>query len=70
MERERVRRWWPRRWLAAGGPSAAVELRGGTLEIEWRNGAGQDGHVLMTGEAVEVFKGQVEVGAEEVAAVR
>ncbi len=53
-----------------GGPSATVELRGGTLEIEWRNGAGQDGHVLMTGEAVEVFKGQVEVGAEEVAAVR
>jgi diaminopimelate epimerase len=53
-----------------GGPSAAVELRGGTLEIEWRNGAGQDGHVLMTGEAVEVFKGQVEVGADEVSAVR
>ncbi|MGO9056502.1 MAG: diaminopimelate epimerase [Candidatus Binataceae bacterium] len=52
-----------------GGPSAAVELRGGILEIEWRNGAGQDGHVLMTGEAVEVFKGRVEVGADEVAAV-
>ena len=52
-----------------GGPSAAVELRGGVLEIEWRNGAGQDGHVLMTGEAVEVFKGRVEVGADEVAAV-
>jgi len=52
-----------------GGPSAAVELRGGILEIQWRNGAGQDGHVLMTGEAVEVFKGRVEVGVDEVAAV-
>ncbi len=53
-----------------GGPATAVELRGGTLEIQWRNGAGQDGHVLMTGEAVEVFKGTVEVAAEEMVAVR
>jgi diaminopimelate epimerase len=53
-----------------GGPAAAVELRGGILEIQWRNGAGQDGHVLMTGEAVEVFKGTVEVAAEEMVAVR
>ncbi|HKD69327.1 MAG TPA: diaminopimelate epimerase [Candidatus Binataceae bacterium] len=52
------------------GPAATVELRGGILEIEWRNAAGQDGHVLMTGEAVEVFKGQMEVGAEEIVAVR
>jgi diaminopimelate epimerase len=51
------------------GPAAAVELRGGVLEIEWRNGGGQDGHVLMTGEAVEVFRGQVEVGAQEVVAL-
>jgi diaminopimelate epimerase len=51
-----------------GGPAAAVELRGGTLEIEWRNAAGQDSHVLMTGEAVEVFKGEVEVGAGEIVA--
>ncbi len=51
------------------GPTAAVELRGGVLEIEWRNGAGQDGHVLMTGEAVEVFRGQVEVGAQELVAL-
>ena len=53
-----------------GGPAAAVELRGGTLEIQWRNGADQDGHVLMTGEAVEVFKGDVEVAAQELVAVK
>ncbi len=50
------------------GPLAAVELRGGVLEIEWRNGAGQDNHVLMTGEAVEVFRGRVEVGPDELVA--
>jgi diaminopimelate epimerase len=50
-------------------PSAAVELRGGVLEIEWRNGTGQDNHVLMTGEAVEVFRGQIELGAGELVAV-
>lgn len=32
-----------------------VSLRGGPLEIEWREG---DGHVLMTGEAVTVFEGE------------
>jgi diaminopimelate epimerase len=52
------------------GASAAVELRGGTLEIEWRNGAGQDRHVLMTGEAVEVFKGQMQIAAHEIVAVK
>ena len=52
-----------------GGPQAAVELRGGTLEIQWRNGAGEDGHVLMTGEAVEVFRGEVEVADQELIAV-
>ncbi|HLI63014.1 MAG TPA: diaminopimelate epimerase [Terriglobales bacterium] len=51
-----------------GGPAAAVELRGGTLEIEWHNGAGQDGHVLMTGEAVSVFTGEVDVAAEDLSA--
>jgi diaminopimelate epimerase len=51
------------------GPAAAVELRGGVLEIEWHNGAGQDNHVLMTGEAVEVFRGQLEVGPGELVAV-
>jgi len=54
---------------ALGMGAAAVELRGGTLEIEWRNAPGQDGHVLMTGEAVEVFKGEIEIGADEIVAV-
>jgi diaminopimelate epimerase len=41
---------------------ATVELRGGNLEIEWRERGPAAGHVFMTGEAVEVFKGEVEVG--------
>jgi diaminopimelate epimerase len=41
---------------------ATVELRGGNLEIEWRERGPEAGHVFMTGEAVEVFKGEVEVG--------
>jgi diaminopimelate epimerase len=40
--------------------SATVELRGGKLEIEWRQGGGAGAdHVFMTGDAVEVFRGQV-----------
>ena len=35
-----------------------VHLPGGDLEIEWRE---RDGHVYMSGEAVEVFRGEVEV---------
>jgi diaminopimelate epimerase len=35
-----------------------VRLRGGELAIEWREG---DGHVLMRGEAVEVFSGEIDV---------
>jgi len=31
-----------------------IELRGGTLEIEW---AGDDAHVFMTGPAATVFEG-------------
>ena len=42
--------------------SATVELRGGGLEIEWRDRGPEADHVFMTGEAVEVFKGEVEVG--------
>jgi diaminopimelate epimerase len=38
--------------------SAAVELRGGDLRIEW----GADGHVRMTGPAAYVFSGEVEPG--------
>jgi diaminopimelate epimerase len=37
---------------------ATVHLRGGDLEIEWRE---SDGHVLMTGPAAEVFSGELEV---------
>ena len=37
---------------------ATVHLRGGDLEIEWRE---SDGHVLMTGPADEVFRGELEV---------
>jgi diaminopimelate epimerase len=36
---------------------ATVALPGGELDIEWR----PDDHVLMTGDAVEVFEGTVEV---------
>ncbi len=45
--------------------SVTVELRGGNLEIEWRDHGPQAGHVFMTGEAVEVFKGEIEVGRDE-----
>ncbi len=42
--------------------NATVELRGGVLEIEWRERGPEAGHVFMTGEAVEVFGGEIEVG--------
>ncbi|HTY55325.1 MAG TPA: diaminopimelate epimerase [Candidatus Binataceae bacterium] len=48
---------------------ASVELRGGDLEIEWREkGDGAD-HVFMTGEAVEVFRGELELEPSEIVAV-
>ena len=37
---------------------ATVVLDGGELEIEWRE---SDNHVLMTGDAVEVYRGQIEI---------
>jgi len=40
------------------GRNAKVHLNGGDLDIEWRE---SDGHVLMTGGAVEVFRGTIEV---------
>ncbi|HZP44350.1 MAG TPA: diaminopimelate epimerase [Candidatus Binataceae bacterium] len=44
---------------------ATLELRGGRLEIEWReNGPGAN-HVFMTGEAVEVFRGEIELDESE-----
>ncbi len=44
---------------------AMVEVRGGNLEIEWgEKGAGAN-HVFMTGNAVEVFRGEIELGSAE-----
>ncbi|HVA81683.1 MAG TPA: diaminopimelate epimerase [Candidatus Binataceae bacterium] len=49
---------------------ARVELRGGDLEIEWRgNGAGAN-HLFMTGNAVEVFSGEIDLGAAEMVPVK
>jgi diaminopimelate epimerase len=48
---------------------ATVELRGGNLEIEWRESGPQANHVFMTGEAVEVFRGELELGDGELVAV-
>jgi diaminopimelate epimerase len=46
-----------------------VELRGGNLEIEWRESGAGANHVFMTGEAVEVFRGEIEIGDHELVAV-
>ena len=48
---------------------AKVELRGGTLEIEWRESGADANHVFMSGEAIEVFRGEVEVGEGEIVPV-
>jgi diaminopimelate epimerase len=48
---------------------AVVELRGGNLEIEWRESGERANHVFMTGEAVEVFRGEIEVAAGDLVAV-
>jgi diaminopimelate epimerase len=48
---------------------ATVELRGGNLEIEWRGSGEGENHVFMTGEAVEVFNGRVDLGDAEMVAV-
>ncbi len=47
----------------------ALELRGGTLEIEWRERGREANHVMMTGEAVGVFNGEIEVGDGELVPV-
>jgi diaminopimelate epimerase len=44
---------------------AAVQLRGGDLEIEWREDGSAANHVFMTGEAVEVFQGEIELSDNE-----
>jgi diaminopimelate epimerase len=49
--------------------SATVELRGGNLEIEWRESGPAANHVFMTGEAVEVFRGDIELPDSELVAV-
>lgn len=49
---------------------ATLELRGGKLGIEWRERSeSAPNHVMMTGEAVEVFSGEVEVGDGELVPV-
>jgi diaminopimelate epimerase len=50
------------------GQRATVVLRGGELEIEWRQALRPDGRVFMTGEAVEVFRGSIELDERELAA--
>jgi diaminopimelate epimerase len=45
---------------------ATLELRGGKLEIEWRESGPDANHVFMTGNAVEVFRGEIEVGDGEI----
>ncbi len=49
--------------------TATVELRGGNLEIEWRADGADANHVFMTGDAIEVFRGEVELGADEMVPV-
>ena len=44
---------------------ATVELRGGKLEIAWRERGEGANHVFMTGEAVEVFRGEIELAPGE-----
>ena len=44
---------------------ATVELRGGNLEIEWRDVGPDANHVFMTGNAIEVFQGEIELGDAE-----
>ena len=48
---------------------AVVELRGGKLEIEWRESGSGANHVFMTGEAVEVFRGEIELSDNELISV-
>ena len=50
--------------------TATVELRGGNLEIEWRADGADANHVFMTGNAIEVFSGAVELGADEMVPVK
>jgi diaminopimelate epimerase len=49
---------------------ATVELRGGKLEIEWRERGPAANHGFMTGEAIEVFRGEVELDDGELVAAQ
>jgi diaminopimelate epimerase len=49
--------------------SATVQLRGGNLQVEWREGGNGANHVFMSGEAVEVFRGEIELSDEELISV-
>ena len=49
--------------------AATVELRGGNLAIEWREAGPAANHVFMTGEAVEVFRGELELEDAELTPV-
>lgn len=51
------------------GRRATVALRGGNLEIEWRQGGADADHVFMTGDAVEVFQGRLELAPGELVSV-
>jgi diaminopimelate epimerase len=44
---------------------AQVELRGGILEIEWRESGPERDHVFMKGEAIEVFRGTMEIDPKD-----
>jgi diaminopimelate epimerase len=48
---------------------AEVELRGGNLQIDWRESGDGANHVFMSGEAVEVYRGEIELGDDELIAV-
>ena len=49
--------------------TAIMELRGGNLQIEWRESGAGANHVFMTGEAVEVFRGEIELSDDELISV-
>ena len=48
---------------------ATVQLRGGDLQVEWRESGIAANHVFMTGEAVEVFRGEIELSDDELISV-
>ena len=50
--------------------AATVELRGGNLEIEWRESGADANHVFMTGNAIEVFRGEIELNADAIISAR